>query len=206
MAITYPLTIPTNVNPVSSRIEARSVVSESTSPFSGASKIYSWSGQWWELEFTLPPMLRQDAEEWLSFLLKLNGKEGTFLAGDFDAVAPRGVATGTPLIKGASQTGNSILTDGWTPGTTGILKQGDYIQLGSASTSRLYKVLDDVDSDGSGNATLTVWPNLRSSPADNDAITTTNCKTQFRLSTNNVSWSSNSMQHYSLTIVAKESL
>jgi hypothetical protein len=151
-------------------------------------------------------MTREEAEDWLSFLLKLNGKEGTFLAGDFDAETPRGVATGTPLVDGASQTGNSLATKGWTVSTTGIMKAGDYIQLGTGSTSRMYKVLEDVNSDVTGDATLTLWPSLRSSPADNDAITTQSCKTQFRLSANSVSWSTNSLMHYSITIVAREAL
>jgi hypothetical protein len=116
------------------------------------------------------------------------------------------VATGTPVINGASQTGSELITDGWTADTTGILKAGDYIQLGTGSTARLYKVLDDVDSDGSGNATFDIWPNLRSSPDDNATITVSNCKSVFRLTTNVTDISINQASIYGLTFGAVEAL
>ncbi len=68
--------------------------------------------------------------------------------GDPVNTSPRGAATGTPLVKGASQTGNTLTTDGWTTGVTGILKAGDWIQLGTGSTSTLHKLQQAADSDG----------------------------------------------------------
>ena len=121
-------------------------------------------------------MKREDAEQLIAFMLKLNGTYGTFTLGDPLNTSPRGVGTGTPLVNGGSQTGNSLVTDGWTSGQTGILKAGDWIQLGSGSTSRLYKILSDANSNGSGQATFDIWPNLRSSPADNAAITVSSPK------------------------------
>jgi hypothetical protein len=101
-----------------------------------------------------------------------------------------GTATGTPLINGASQTGSSIITDGWTASVT-ILLQGDVIQFAGVnavnpmsyqSTGQLqdFVVTADVTSDGSGNATIPVYPALTTSgqlqtvtgsPANNAAIT-----------------------------------
>lgn len=40
-----------------------------------------------------------------------------------------GVATGTPLVNGANQTGASLACDGWTNSTAGILNLGDVITL-----------------------------------------------------------------------------
>jgi hypothetical protein len=127
-------------------------------------------------------MQREYAEQWICFLIKLKGPHGTFLAGDTSAKVPRGVATGTPLVKGASQTGETLITDGWTAGTTGILLAGDYIQLGNY----LHKVLVDATSDGSGNATRDIWPPLRSSPGDNASIVTSNTVGVFRLTSTTV--------------------
>jgi hypothetical protein len=206
MTISYPLSIPTNKGLARIRLTANNVVGVSQSPFTAKQQVYKYTGQFWEAEISLPPMKREDAEYWISFLLKLNGAYGTFLLGDPNGGTARGIATGTPLVNGASQTGNSLITDGWTPSQTGILKAGDYIQLGSAATAQLYKVLDDVNSDGSGNATLTLWPDLRSAPADDAAITVSNPKGVFRLSSGSQSWDINEATFYGMTFAAREAL
>jgi hypothetical protein len=83
-----------------------------------------------------------------------------------------GAGGGTPLVNGASQTGSSIITDGW-PDSTVVLKAGDLVQF--ASITLVYDVTADVTSDGSGNATIPISPNIFSggSPANNAAITIT---------------------------------
>ena len=206
MAISYPLALPTTTGIAKIRITANNVVGLSQSPFTSKQQVYKFTGQFWEAEISLPPMKRADAEYWISFLLKLNGSYGTFLLGDPNGATARGVATGTPLVNGASQTGSELITDGWTTSTTGILKAGDYIQLGSGSSAKLHKVLDDVNSDSNGNATLTLWPDLRSAPADNAAITVSGAKGLFRLSTNQQDWNVNEASIYGMTFPAREAL
>jgi hypothetical protein len=206
MPISYPLSLPTTAGIMRVRLVANDVVGVSQSPFTAVQQVYRYSGQFWEADITLPPMKRADAEYWISFLLKLNGPFGTFLMGDPNGATARGVATGTPRVNGGGQTGNELVTDGWTTSTTGILKAGDYIQLGAASTARLYKVLDDVNSDGSGNATLTLWPDLRSAPGDDAVITVSNTKTNFRLNSAQTSWDINEATIYGLTFGAREAL
>lgn len=206
MAITYPLSLPSNRQIARVRLNATDVVGVSQSPFTASQQVYRYTGQFWEADITLRPMDRDDAEYWISFLLKLNGQYGTFLLGDPNGATPRGVATGTPLVNGASQTGNELITDGWTAGVTGIMKAGDYFQLGTGSSARLYKVLSDVNSDGSGNATLTIYPDLRSSPSNNATITVTNAKGNFRLNSNQTSWDITEAQFYGITFGAREAL
>lgn len=184
MAISYPLSLPTAGGIARVRWTRRAVVAQSASPFTGETQTQVHQGQWWEIEVSTKPMVRADAAAWEAWHLALNGKEGTFLFGDPLWTSPRGTATGTPLVKGASQTGQDIETDGWTPEVTGILKAGDMIQLGSGSAARLHMQLVDTDSDGSGNATLTLWPHVRSAFADNTPITVSSPKGLFRLSSN----------------------
>lgn len=184
MSITYPITLPATPAPAAIRFVPHAIVAVSASPFTGAQQVYQHQGQFWRAEVTLPPMLRADAEPWLAAFLQLNGRRGTFYLGDPLGASPRGVATGTPLVNGASQTGQTLVTDGWTPSTTGILKAGDYIQVGTS----LHKVLADANSDIGGNATLDIWPRLRSSPADNAAITVSNTVGLFRLMDNDMPW------------------
>src|SRR3954463_10292223 len=118
---------------------------------------------------------------WVAALRSLDGPVGTFYLGDTAWKTPRGTATGTPLVNGASQTGEDLATDGWTASVTGILKAGDWIQLGTGSSARLYMVMVDANSNGSGQATLTIRPKLRSSPGDNSAIVTNSPVGVFRL-------------------------
>lgn len=206
MAITYPVSFPSSIGLANINIRARTVVGISASPFTGQQQVYKHQGQWWEAEVTLPPMKRADAEQAIAFLLKMNGQYGTFLLGDKANPATRGVGTGTPLVNGASQTGDELITDGWTTSTTGILKAGDWIQLGSGSSTRLYKVLDDVDSDGSGNATINIFPSLRSSPADDAAITVSNTQGLWRLASNETEYSIDNMSIYGMTFACVEAL
>lgn len=184
MTISYPITLPSTPAPSEIRIAPRSIVAVSVSPFSGAQQAYQHQGQFWQADISLPPMRIADAAPWMAAFLQLNGRYGTFYLGNAAMKTPRGTATGTPLVKGASQTGQSLVTDGWTAGVTGILKQGDYLQI----ENRLYMVIVDANSDGTGNATLDIWPRLRSAPADNAPITVSNCKGLFRLTTNEMPW------------------
>jgi len=89
-----------------------------------------------------------------------------------------GAHGGTPLTAAADQTGESIDTDGWDTGVTGLLKAGDVIQFAGTfeinqqsyeSTGRLkhFVVQEDVDSDSGGLATIKI------SPAINDGTGTT---------------------------------
>lgn len=85
---------------------------------------------------------------------------------------------GTPQTNGASQTGSTLVTDGWSTGITGLLKAGDVFTIAGVfeinpqsyqSTGRLqhFVVTADVNSDGSGNASIPI------SPAINDGTLTT---------------------------------
>jgi len=107
-----------------------------------------------------------------AFFISLNGAAGRFYLFDHSMRTPRGVATGTPLVNGASQTGKSLITDGWTFSITNILRAGDYISYTAGTLKQLHMVTADVNSDGAGNATLAIDPPIRTSPADGAAIVT----------------------------------
>lgn len=103
-----------------------------------------------------------------------------------------GTYGGTPLVNGASQTGASLVTDGWTVTTTS-LNVGDTFTIANVfsvnpqtrqSTGKLqfFVVTAKTTTDGSGNSTIAISPsitpsgqfqNVTASPADNAAITVT---------------------------------
>lgn len=208
MAETYPINMP-NSNIASVRLIARNAVAVAASPFTFAQQVYRHQGQGWEADITLPAMKREDAEAWVSFLLRLRGQYGTFLLGDPNGATPRGSASttpGTPVVNGASQTGDELNIDGLPVSVSGYLLAGDYIQLGSGSTATLHKVLEDVDSNASGEATLNLFPAVRTAPSDNATVTVSNAKGNFRLNANETSWDINTASIYGITFGAVEAL
>lgn len=84
---------------------------------------------------------------------------------------PNGVATGAPVVAGADQSGETLVTSGWTPDTAGILRGGDVIRV--AGLMPVYQVAEDVDSDATGRATLLIAPPIASGvvPANGAALT-----------------------------------
>ncbi len=184
MAITFPRALPETGVLTTATIGMLDAVGVGESPFTFSQEVFEHPGKRWEMQVQVARMLRPQAERWVAWLASLRGRRGTFLMGDPLGATPRGAATGVPLVKGAGQTGGTLLTDGWTINTTGILLEGDWIQLGSGSSSRLHKVLQDADSDAGGNATLELWPGPRTAPADNAALVVSNTQGVWRLKNN----------------------
>jgi len=122
----------------------------------------------WGVELRYPAMTRASFAPLWAFLVEQAGQSSTFLL-SLPAYTPLGSAGGTPLVKGGSQVGSAVTTDGWTPTTT-PLKAGDWIQFDG--DLKVYMVTDDATADGSGNATVNIFPALRITPADNAAIST----------------------------------
>lgn len=209
MSIIYPLTFPTTKGLGRFKMSARSVVSMARSPFTGHQDIQVFQGQWWEVDASFPPLDSEDFDIIVSFFLSLNGREGTFLLGDPSKATPRGTASsspGTPVINGGSQTGDSLNGTGAPASATGYLKAGDYIQIGSGSAAKLHRVLEDTDTDGSGNFTVTIWPCLRSSPTNGNPIVVSNTVGLWRLEANSVDWDVVPVVPYNLSFKAIEAL
>lgn len=128
----------------------------------------------WSFEATLPPMNESTAAAWIAKLAELGGQAGRFYQGDPWKIAPLGTAKdtpGTPQVAGASQTGKTLDIDGAPASETGWLLAGDYIAYDLPSGGRALHILTaDADTDGSGAATLSFYPAIRESPADNETI------------------------------------
>ena len=188
MAITYPLSLPSTTRTLSQvSFKGRSVVGLSVSPFTLEQEVQNSMAEALAFDAALPPLIKADGEEWVGWLLALSGSQGTFLLGDPANPSPRGTWAGqSPLVNGASQTGKSLIIDGLTAGATG--KAGDWFQLGSGATTHLHKLTQGFTANGSGQATLDIFPRLRGSPADNAAIVLTNTKGLWRLASNDADW------------------
>jgi len=203
MSVSYPISLP-STGTQRIRLRQKSVVAVGGSPYTLEEQTQARDGQRWMIEANYPPMLRATAEALVAALVSLNGREGTFLFGDSANKTPRGTATGTPLVNGGSQSGYDLVTDGWTNSITGILKAGDWLQVGTGSSSRLYKVMVDANSNGSGQATLTLWPRISplAVPADNAALTLSFPKGVFRLADDGQDWDIDEIHVYGVTFNA----
>jgi len=153
-------------------------------------------------------MRRSDAEKWITWLISLKGQLGTFYLGDPLGCTPQGSGrdSDTVLVDGAVTSGNTIAIDSAPVSTTDFLKAGDYMQIGSGTSRQLFKVLNDVDTDATGSATVDVWPNVRTSISDNAAVTLESAQGVFRLASNETSWSVNEASIYGITFGAVEAV
>lgn len=180
MAVTYPIDFPSEIYLNGFNITSVNAVSSSQSPFDYTTQTFDFGGEIWQVSGSLPPMSRTTSGPYRAFVTKLKGQLGSFLL-PMPETAPLGVGGGTPIVNGASQDGDELDISGAPTSTAGWLKAGDWLQLGSGATTRLHQVLDDVDTDGSGEATINIYPSLRSSPANGASVVINNCKGLFKL-------------------------
>lgn len=147
-------------------------VSNVRSVFTGQTQAQQWPGaDLFSGTLTLPSLSQAQADDWISFLMQCRGRANAFMVGDPAKKSPRGSGSGTPFVDNNQNGGNPagsqwLGTKGWTANAQGVLRRGDWIQVGW----RLYRVLDDINADGYGNALLPIWPSLREQPT-NDGTT-----------------------------------
>ncbi len=164
---TYPLTLPAEPGIKNFLFNPDTNNTEQTSPFTGNSQRGLLAYHLWEAAFTVPDIGNQvQAEEWVSFITKLYG-----IFGNYKMVLPgyTGPSTGyagpTPLVNGASQTGNSLILDGMS-NTTSIFAIGNRFTV----NDEMLVVREPLTSDGGGAGTVVFDPPLKVSPANNDPL------------------------------------
>ena len=182
--------------------DATSIIGVDVSPYTQAQQIQDWQQDVLAASVELPPMTRQQAQQWIAFRLQLRGTLGVFMLGDALQAEPLGIATGTPVTVGSSQSGYTLNTSGWTASVTGILQPGDYVQIGY----RLYRCLDAVNSDASGSASFNIFPSIRESPAAGTTVITRNTQGIFRLADNASKWHASYLTTYGMTFQIREAL
>jgi hypothetical protein len=153
-----------------------------TSPLSNIVQTLEYPGSRWSANISYAALSETNSRLLASFLAQLRGQAGRFYYGDPFHRTPQGSGLGTPIVYGASQTGSSIETTGWDPLETNVLKAGDYIQF---TNNEMKIVTADVDTNSSGDATITFEPPIRNSPSDSTSITIQDAKAVMRLTDDN---------------------
>jgi len=164
MSGTFPSTPIANSVAISS--EQNTIVSVTTSGRRQARQI---DGQKFRLRVSFPPMTRTEFAPINAFIMKQRSQLESFTYAPPTISTPLGVASGTILVNGAISAGAiSCSIDGMANSTTGVFKAGDYFRF--TGQTKVYMVVSDVSSNGSGQGTLTFEPPLRSNVADNAVI------------------------------------
>ncbi len=204
-APTYPLNHPST--PAFTNSSWRLVRSNgiSESPFTGKQQVYEYDYALWEAEISLPPMLRSQAAAWCAFFMKLHGQRGTFLLGDPDAESAQGTITGSNTLSANASVGDFTLTiSSGQNSITGIFKAGDYVQLGTAATSKLYMVVDDADSNSSGIVSVQIEPKVKTAVSSGGSVVVANPRALMRMSGDELGWSTDQVSKYGITFACKE--
>ena len=146
-------------------------------------------GQKFTITLDYAPMSRSNFAPIKAFIMKQRAKLNTFTVIPPIVSNAQGVASGTISVDGAISAGATTCTiDGMATSTSDILKAGDYFRF--AGQDKVYMAVADLDSDGSGEGTLTFEPPLRSDVANDVALIYDNVDFTVRLS--------NDIQEYSI--------
>jgi hypothetical protein len=179
------------------------IVGAVPNPYTGRQQTMNWQAGYWEAVVTMPPMSRIQAGAWIAFMAQAQGMNAVFYFGDGLGTMPQGLAQGAGVTAGSFQAPFQLTTKNWTPNQLfTLLSPGDWIQIGY----RLYQCMDQVSSDGAGNASFAIWPQIREIPANGTAIVTTNAQGLFRMKSNVLKYSVSYLRTYGLSFEIREAI
>lgn len=140
-----------------------------TTTASGRRQARQIDGQKFRLRLRFPVMTRSEFAPILAFIMKQRSQMESFQYTPPSVDDALGVASGVISVNGAISAGvTSVAIDGMANSTSGVFKAGDFFRF--TGQSKVYMVVDDVSSNGSGQGTLTFEPPLRSNVADNAVL------------------------------------
>jgi hypothetical protein len=136
---------------------------------SGRRQARQIDGQRFALTLRFPVMTRAEFAPILAFIMKQRSQLESFTYTPATMEDTRGSASTTISVNGAHSAGvTSVAVDGMGNNLTGVLKAGDFIRF--TGQNKVYMVIDDLSSNGSGAGTLTIEPPLRSALSDNTVL------------------------------------
>lgn len=187
MAITYPLSVPGAIGESEANLKKYDAVGEVISPFAGSAQQQQWQDQHWELDLVWPEMTWPQAAALDAFMGALHGKYGSFVWSPPQAVHPLGSGSGSPVVISGAAGAALITTAGWTPSSAGVLLPGDFLGVVvTATLPRLYQYVGQgpLNSDGSGHASIDIFPSLREAMPAGQAVIINGPAGTFRLAAN----------------------
>jgi hypothetical protein len=161
-------TFPTSPAPRNANIRSQQTTIVSVTA-SGRKQARQIDGQKFAITLQFPTMTRAEFAPIQAFIMKQRSRLENFTIVPPTVKNALGVASGTISVDGALTAGTTTATiDGMTVSTNGILKAGDYFRF--TGQDKVYMAVEDLDSDGFGEGTLTFEPPLRANVNDDVAI------------------------------------
>jgi len=137
-----------------------------TTTASGRRQSRQIDGQRFKLRVTFPIMTRTQFAPIFAFIVKQRSQIESFTFTPPTLDDSLGVASGVIRVNGAILAGvTSVAIDGMANSTSGVFKAGDFFRF--TGQTKVYMVMADVSSNGSGQGTLTFEPPLRTGVSDN---------------------------------------
>ena len=161
-------TFPTSPAPRNANIRSQqtTIVSVTTSGRKQARQI---DGQKFAITLQFPTMTRAEFAPIQAFIMKQRSRLENFTIVPPTVKNALGVASTVLNVDGALTAGTTTANiDNMTVSTNGILKAGDYFRF--TGQAKVYMCVEDLNSDGYGEGTLTFEPPLRANVADNAII------------------------------------
>ena len=140
-----------------------------TTTASGRRQARQIDGQRFRLRLRFPVMTRTEFAPINAFIMKQRSQMESFQYVPPTIDDALGVASGVISVNGAISAGATTCSiDGMANSTSGVFKAGDYFRF--TGQTKVYMVMADVSSNGSGQGTLTFEPPLRSNVSDNAVL------------------------------------
>lgn len=165
---------PLDLRPARQAFYVRTNTMRFESPLTGDVQIQERDGARWVSQLSLTRGAK-DSRRMDALLAALQGPVGRVFMPDFRRLKAKGSLAGTPQLE--SGTGFVLELSGFTPNALKVLLAGDLIQT---SEGRVHMVVQDINADVSGEATVPIVPRLRE-PVTVGALVTNNCRALMRL-------------------------
>jgi hypothetical protein len=193
MAIDLPSwPYPTKQTPrlVSGRAELRPA-------FGGDIQRLNRAGSRYAIEYVMPVMRYEDAQDWSDINDETSTVRMRIVQPGLDVGAP-----GITLVKGASQSGTTLIIDGFTP--YHVLRKHQWISVTTGGRLYAYRVKTEVAANSSGEASVVLTTMLRVSPADNDPVEITEPMIEGFATVPDDAWATDTAGHVALSFTIEE--
>ena len=157
------ITLPNNATP--SAMEPRLVSSrnEMSPAFGGPTQRQSRMGSKYALDYVMPPMRYDQAQEWAD----IDDEAATVVMRIYQPGLVIG-SPGTPLVSGSGQSGSVIALKGLAAGYA--IRKNQWLSISTGAQWYAYRAKSAVSADGSGNVSVPLRTMLRTSPTNNDTV------------------------------------
>lgn len=170
---------------------------------SGKKQVRQIGGQYFSFGVSMPPLQQEDSQAIFAFLQKQKGSFENFtITHPLDNLGAGKAETDILTVGTHALSDATIVIDGFANSTNGVLKAGDLIKF--ANHTKVYMVQADVNSNGSGQTTVSISPNLVATLADNEAVTVNKPSFTVYLESNEIAYSTDISGLFSISFDVRE--